>query len=231
MSTTNGTANGRGSGTGKTAGENGKRLPISRKRTVAVEDLKDLTDKELIALANKHHRRFCGRLRDAVAEDARIVGAALIQEKARLKHGSWGGWLKENFEGSEETARLYIRVAKHWHLIEEQALDQKGLTLEELRWVISESSGERPGSKTKNKKGADTKDTGDEPDGEPHEEDNPSPSHTRQIQLLFDEDDAEEFEEWVRRLGVEYKTDNTTDTVREAVRREHDAVTEEVANG
>jgi hypothetical protein len=198
-------------------GQNGRELPLSR-QPVPVEDYKDLTDKELTALANGHHRAFCGSLRMAVVGHARVAGAALVQLKSRLKHGTWAGWLKENFKGSAASARLYIRVAKNWHLIVEQGLDREGMTLEDLTWVLSESPGPRPGSKEAKEKKAKKK-------SEPDAGEETADPHNRQVPLYFNEDDAEEFEEMVKRLGVAFKTENTTDTVREAVRRCYKEVT------
>jgi hypothetical protein len=48
---------------------------------------------------------------------------------------------------------------------------------------------------------------------------------------LVSKDDVDEFKEQVRRLGVAFGTDNTTDTVRVAVRRCYEAVIAEVTNG
>src|SRR5262249_20826319 len=141
-------------------------------------------------------------------------GAALFQLKARLKHGSWGAWLAKNFKGSPESARLYMRIAKHWRLIEEHGLDRDGVTLEDLQWVLSESPGERPGAKKKEAKKGQKADQGLKLDAEGAGQEGGAPeSNTRQVPLILSEDDKEEFEEQVRRLGVAYQTDNTTDTV------------------
>src|SRR5262249_19805464 len=130
-----------------------------------------------------------------------------------------------NFKGSEENARLYMRIAKHWSLIVEHGLDQQGMTLEDLRWFLSESPGPRPGSKPKEPEEGSKKPEGGskKPELELETEDaqtvEPSPSQVRQVQLRFNEDDAREFEEMVQHLGEVFQTDNTTDTVHEAVRR------------
>jgi hypothetical protein len=137
--------------------QNGNQLPFSRPEVsngedppldpvVQVEDLVRLTDEQLITIANGHHGLFVGTLRKAVVEHARLVGAALIQLKSRLKHGKWFGWLKKHFKGSAESARLYMRIAKNWNLIVEHGLDRNGIMLEELQWVLSESPGKRPGT-------------------------------------------------------------------------------------
>jgi hypothetical protein len=217
-------------------GQNRRQLPVlpptprpRPRKAVNVEDLKDLTDKELIALANGHHREFCGTLRKAVVEHAGIAGHALLQLKSRQKHGTWEDWLKKNFQGSAKSAQLYMRIAKHWRLIVQHGLDREGMTLEDLQWVLSDSPGPRPGSATKEKQKKAKEELKLDADGAKADE---SAAPNRQVPLYFSESDKEEFEEWVKRLGAAYKTDNLTDTVREAVRREYEAVTGEgVANG
>jgi hypothetical protein len=205
--------------------QSGSQLPLRRtkKKPITVEDLKDLSEKELVNLANGYHRQFCGSLRKAMVDHARLAGAALVQLKTRHKRGSWEDWLRNNFKGSLETARLYMRVARNWHLIEEHGLDRGGITLEEFRWILSESPGSRPGSEPENKESKpDTE--GGEAEGNSGQGD-AAASNIEQIPLRFSADEAEDFKEQVRRLGVEFDTDNTTDTVREAVRRCYEEVT------
>jgi hypothetical protein len=48
--------------------------------------------------------------RDAVAHAIR-AGELLIEAKAQVKHGDWGGWLDANFPGSRTTATNYMRLA------------------------------------------------------------------------------------------------------------------------
>lgn len=40
------------------------------------------------------------------------AGAALIEAKTRLKHGEWLPWIEENFDGSQETAKRYMRACR-----------------------------------------------------------------------------------------------------------------------
>jgi hypothetical protein len=217
---------------------NGRQLPFRRggRRRLKVEDLPELSDEQLQDVANSHHRAFAGSLRKAMTDHARLAGAALLQLKARLKQGSWGDWLKKHFRGSAETARLYMRVAKHWHLIVEQGLDRKGMTLEDLRWVLSESPSARPGSKQPgaNPEQApaglklDTEDAGAEENRPGKGDAEPTPPSTvRQVQLLFGEDDREEFDGDVEYLMGVFHTDNVTDTVFKAVRECRRRVEEE----
>src|SRR5215212_6878133 len=50
-------------------------------------------------------------VRQAVAY-AIEAGRMLEEAKAGLKHGEWLGWLEANFEGSQQTASIYMRFAK-----------------------------------------------------------------------------------------------------------------------
>ncbi len=51
-------------------------------------------------------------------DHARRAGELLAEAKGLLKHGEWIPWLAANFEGSETTARGYMRVAEHWPEVE-----------------------------------------------------------------------------------------------------------------
>src|SRR5262245_9906733 len=64
---------------------------------VPVEQFKDLSERELIAVANQNHEKFTGSLRRAIVEHARVAGAALLQMKGRIKKDGWRAWLKANF--------------------------------------------------------------------------------------------------------------------------------------
>jgi hypothetical protein len=133
---------------GTPAGQNGKPLPFEA-AAVAAEDLQKLSVEQLTELANRHHRGFLGCVRGAFVEHARLAGGALLLLKSRLEAGGWGDWLKANFVGSPETARLYMRVARHWPAIQGLGLDREDITLEELRWVLSDSNGPPPGHRGK----------------------------------------------------------------------------------
>ncbi len=64
--------------------------------------------------ANQAHARAMGAARNAL-EHALAAGRALLTAKEICPAGSWGKWLAENFQGSERTARAYLRLAMHWH--------------------------------------------------------------------------------------------------------------------
>jgi hypothetical protein len=50
------------------------------------------------------------KVREAVSHAVR-VGALLLEAKAQVRHGEWLPWLEENFPGTPQTARTYMRLA------------------------------------------------------------------------------------------------------------------------
>jgi hypothetical protein len=184
-----------------------------------VEDLPKMSTEELLAVANGAHQAFVGSLRGAIKEHARLAGAALLLLKARHKHGAWQEWVDANFKGSYANAKLYMRIARHWPQVVDLGLDRDGFTLSDLRWVFSESGGPRPGTdEAKGKKEAAAGKEGTDGPGE-GEAGGAARSEVRQVPLLLTEDNIGDFEDMVRHLQKVFGTDNTTDTVLEAVRR------------
>src|SRR5271165_5706446 len=55
--------------------------------------------------ANAAHRRIVATVQDAIA-----IGEFLTRQKAKLKHGEWLPWVKENLEFSRQTADNYRRL-------------------------------------------------------------------------------------------------------------------------
>jgi hypothetical protein len=78
---------------------------------------------DLVALAadiNAAHRE----VRDALqhgAEHARHAGELLAVAKARLPHGEWLPWLKENCEVSPRAAQGYMQIAREWTRLQDAA--------------------------------------------------------------------------------------------------------------
>lgn len=69
---------------------------------------------DLTALAdeiNEEHRACDEALRAGLNHAVR-AGELLAEAKGRVKHGEWGSWLEENFEGSARTAQAYMKVAR-----------------------------------------------------------------------------------------------------------------------
>jgi hypothetical protein len=82
----------------------GEIMPRTKRPTVA----------QLKARANRHHADVLAKLRGAI-HHANESGKALIALKPLVgRHGNWTPWLEENFDGSPETARGYVRIARHW---------------------------------------------------------------------------------------------------------------------
>lgn len=61
---------------------------------------------------NDEHRASEHAARASV-EHAIKCGEMLLDEKARAGHGRWLRWLADNFEGSEDKAQRYMRLAGH----------------------------------------------------------------------------------------------------------------------
>ncbi len=125
--------------------DNGSQLPVC-----SIDDLATLSDDELKEVINGHHRAFMGCLGKAIKEHARLVGAALIEMKLRLKerlgHGHFDEWVREHFAGSERTARVYRQIADNWKAIELLGLDGEEATLEHLRSALAKAKkGFQPG--------------------------------------------------------------------------------------
>jgi ParB family chromosome partitioning protein len=64
----------------------------------------------LAETANREHALFGASFSTAL-EHALAAGAALAAAKEQLAHGEWLPWLAANFDGSERTAQLYMKVA------------------------------------------------------------------------------------------------------------------------
>ena len=68
--------------------------------------------KALTERINAEHRACGGAARSAL-EHAIRCGEMLSEVKAGIGHGEWSPWLASNFEGSDRTARTYMRLAAH----------------------------------------------------------------------------------------------------------------------
>ena len=75
----------------------------------------------LVERINEEHRA-CEAAVAATLLHAIRCGELLIEAKAGVAQGSWLAWLAANFEASEDTAQVYMRLARHKaELIEEDA--------------------------------------------------------------------------------------------------------------
>lgn len=68
---------------------------------------------DLAEIANREHEAAQSALVSTL-EHGFNAGAALIEVKGRLNHGEWLPWLKENFNGSHDTASVYMRIARNF---------------------------------------------------------------------------------------------------------------------
>jgi hypothetical protein len=89
-------------------------------------------EKTLGALAeriNKEHRQVEAAV-TAALDHALKAGELLVQAKEGVPHGSWGAWLAENFDGSDRTARAYMRVYAHREELEANRQSSATLSLD-----------------------------------------------------------------------------------------------------
>jgi Protein of unknown function (DUF3102) len=77
---------------------------------------------------NEEHRKVEAAMGRAL-QHARRAGKLLVEAKERTYHGEWLPWLKANFEGSERTAQMYMRVHSRWPEIEANTKSVSYLTL------------------------------------------------------------------------------------------------------
>lgn len=74
---------------------------------------------ELAARIRAEHEATGDALKSSV-EHGIAAGELLIEAKAKVQHGQWLPWLRDNCEMSERTAQLYMRLAKNREPIEDQ---------------------------------------------------------------------------------------------------------------
>jgi Protein of unknown function (DUF3102) len=78
------------------------------------------TPPELAAVANREHV-LARKAGESMVDHAIRAGKALIAAKAQVSHGEWLPWLETNFEGSEQMAHRYMRVAANASRVTELA--------------------------------------------------------------------------------------------------------------
>jgi hypothetical protein len=78
---------------------------------VNVETSIALTDEQQFAANEAEEIR--GLLKRA-ARDIVVIGQKLIAVKARLGHGQWGAWLRDEFDWDERTARRFMSVGERF---------------------------------------------------------------------------------------------------------------------
>lgn len=88
---------------------------ISEQATVAASN----SLPELAARIRAEHEATADALKSSV-EHSIAAGELLIEAKAKVPHGQWLPWLRDNCAISERTAQLYMRLAKNRIAIEGQ---------------------------------------------------------------------------------------------------------------
>jgi hypothetical protein len=74
---------------------------------------------DLAARIRAEHEATSTALKSS-AEHGIAAGELLIEAKAKVPHGQWLPWLKDNCSMSERTAQLYMRLAKNREAVEDQ---------------------------------------------------------------------------------------------------------------
>jgi hypothetical protein len=93
---------------------------------------------------NAEHRA-CETAVNSALTHAMNAGGMLEEAKASLPHGAFGPWLKENFAGSDRTARVYMRVHSHREVLEAKRQTSATLSLDgALRALSAPKDGPRP---------------------------------------------------------------------------------------
>jgi hypothetical protein len=116
-------------------GENGTKVPFP------IRNLDKLTDEQLWSVANGRSATFLGSIQKAIRHLARVAGAALneLKKRAKARGERWSDVLKTHFDGSPETARVYMRLARRWGDLKRFGLTQAVETLtgakELLAWL------------------------------------------------------------------------------------------------
>src|SRR5215218_5775112 len=107
-------------------------------------------DKNLGGLAeriNAEHRG-CETAVNSALTHAMNAGGMLSEAKASLPHAAFGPWLKENFAGSERTARAYMRVHSHREELEAKRQSSATLSLDGALRALSTPKVENPALET-----------------------------------------------------------------------------------
>ncbi len=98
-------------------------------------DLTTLADR-----VNAEHRA-CEEALKTGLRHAMAAGELLLEAKGRVKHGDWGAWTRDNFEGSTRTAQAYMKVARELPSLEDaEAQRVADLSFRDALKVLGSSS-------------------------------------------------------------------------------------------
>jgi hypothetical protein len=73
----------------------------------------EIQKRETLAESINEQHRLCEAAAGKAVAHAMEAGRMLEEAKASVKHGEWGTWLEKNFQGSDRTARVYMRIHSH----------------------------------------------------------------------------------------------------------------------
>lgn len=107
----------------------------------------------LATAINDEHRAACDAMSSGLAHAIR-AGELLIEARAAVPHGSWLPWLHDHFEGSERTAQVYMRLARHGATLEPGPNPQRVADLS-LRGALAALAAPQPNPAVSNVEPAD----------------------------------------------------------------------------
>jgi hypothetical protein len=184
----------------------------------------DVVDWPLVlhqVIAIESQRQYHDSLRRAV-EYIPLIGAALRQVKAKLKHGEWGNWLQTDFYASERTAQLYMQVEENWPMVQAAGVDQQpGASLGSIRKFIIQAL-------KLAKRAAEYDDSENERNG-PNPGDNPplldvKPDDRLPMDFSFKEDSHKAIIERIAKARQRFNVDNDSDAVDRALEEWEDFI-------
>jgi hypothetical protein len=119
------------------------RRPASnkRRRSITIMPPRKVGERSLTDLAkqiNTEHLKIVRALKIGL-QHAITAGSLLIAAKAKLKHGQWLPWLRDNCLISERSAELYMRLARHAPEIESKVASLADLTVQEAIALIAKA--------------------------------------------------------------------------------------------
>ncbi len=90
----------------------------------------------LASAINTEHRK-AQESSQAAIDHAHEAGRLLVEAKATVAHGEGGAWLEANFQGSERTARGYMRLANNWEAIAAKRQTSADLSIDGALQLLS----------------------------------------------------------------------------------------------
>lgn len=89
---------------------------------------------------NQEHR-LCVATGNIALDHAHVAGDKLVEAKAIVGHGHFAQWLHEHFEGSDRTARAYMRISQRWPEIEAKRQRVANLSYRQALLVLAPPNG------------------------------------------------------------------------------------------